>query len=90
MHLLNELDEQLFKKVFGHTFVELVEKLISTVHKKEEHQEIVDDIENNKDKIYEEYKFDESVIKHSGDLISAVKIILEINELLTSDKVNND
>ena len=81
----------MFKEVFGHTFVELVEKLIiNTVDKKEKNQTIVDDIENNKDKIYEEYKFDESVIKHSGDLIDAVEIILEINELLTSDKVNND
>ena len=52
-HLLNELDEQLFKEVFGYTFVELVEKLIDTVDKKEEHQIIVDDTENNKDKIYE-------------------------------------
>ena len=25
-----------------------------------------------------------------GDLIDAVKIVLEINELLKSDKVNND
>ena len=80
----------MLKEVFGHTFLELVEKLINTVDKKEENQTIVDDIENNRDKIYEECKFDKSVIKHSGDLIDAVKIILEINELLASDKVNND
>ena len=89
-HLLNELDEQLLKEVFGHTFVELVKKLINTGDKKEENQIIIDNIENNKDKIYEEYKFDEAVIKHSDDLIDVVKIILEINELLASDKVNND
>ena len=89
-HLLNELDEQLFKEVFGHTFVELVEKLIHTVDKKEENQTVVNNIENNKDKIYEECKLDKSIIKHSGDLIDAVKIILEINELLKSDKVNDD
>ena len=71
------------------TFATLVEKLINTVDK-EENQTIVDDIKNNKDKISREYKFDEAVIKHSGDLIDAVKIILEINEVLTSDKVNND
>ena len=35
-HLLIDFDEQLFKKVFGHAFVELVEKLINTVDKKEE------------------------------------------------------
>ena len=79
----------MFKKVFGHKFAVLVEKLINTVDK-EENQTIVDDIKNNKDKISREYKFDEAVIKHSGDLIDAVKIILEINELLKSDKVNND
>ena len=41
-HLLNDLDEPLFKEVFGHTFVELVEKLINTVGKEEENQIIVD------------------------------------------------
>ena len=46
-YLLNDLDEQLFKEVFGHTFVELVEKLINTVDK-EENQIIIDDIKNNK------------------------------------------
>ena len=80
----------MFKEVFCHTFAELVERLINTVDKKEENQTIVVDIENDKDKIYEEYKFDEAVIKHSGDLLDAVKIILEINESLKSDKVNND
>ena len=77
------------------TFATLVEKLINTVDK-EENQTIVDDIKNNIDKISREYKFDEAVIKHSGDLSDAVKIILEINEVLTSnkalksDKVNNN
>ena len=80
----------MFKEIFGHTFVELVEKLINTVDKEEENQIIVDDIENNRDKISREYKFDKAVIKQNGDLIDAVKIILEINEVLTSDKVNND
>ena len=77
------------KKIFGHKFAALVDKLINTIDK-EENQTIGDDIENNKDKIFGEYKFDKAVIKHSGDLIDAVKIILEINELLKSDKVNND
>ena len=88
-YLLNDLDEQLFKGIFGHKFAVLVEKLINTIDKKE-NQTIVDDIENNRDKIYKEYKLDKAVIKHSGDSIDAVKIILEINEVLTSDKVNND
>ena len=77
-YVLNDLDNQLFKKIFGYTFATLVDKLINTTSK-EEDQTIVDDIENNKDKIYEEHKFGEAVIKHSGGLLDAVKIILEIN-----------
>ena len=76
-------------RIFGYTFAALVDKLINKVDKKE-NQTIVDDIENNKDKVFGEYKFDTAVIKQSGDLIDAVKIILEINEVLTPDKVNND
>ena len=91
-YLLNELDEQLFKEVFGHTFVELVEKLINTVDKEEENQIIIDDIENNSSKIIEQ-EYSQFVIQPAykrGDLKDAVKIILEINELLTSDKVNSN
>ena len=88
-YLLNELDEQLFEKIFGHKFAALVDKLINTIDK-EENQIIIEDIENNRDKIFEEYKFDKSVIKESGDLKDAIKIILEINELLTLDEDNND
>ena len=62
---------------------------INTIDK-EKNQTIVDDIENNKDKIYEEYKFDESIFKQRGNLHDAVKIILEINELLTLDEDNID
>ena len=51
-YLLNDLDEQLFKEVFGHIFAELVEKLINKVDKKEGNQIIIDDIENNSNKIF--------------------------------------
>ena len=57
---------------------------------KEENQIIIKDIENNRNKIYEEYKFDESIFKQRGNLHDAVKIILEINELLTLDEDNSD
>ena len=87
-YLLNDLDEQLFEKIFGYTFAALVDKLINTIDK-EENQIIIDDIENNSKKIFEEYKFDKSVIKQRGDLNDAVKIILEMNELLTLDEDNN-
>ena len=61
-YLLHELDEQLFEKVFGHKFAALEDKLINTIDK-EEHQIIIEDIENNRDKIFEEYKFNKSIIK---------------------------
>ena len=41
-------------------------------------------------KVYREYKFDEDVVKHRGDLDDAAKVILEINKVLNSDKANND
>ena len=91
-YLLNELDEQLLKEVFGHEFAELVEKLINTVGKKEENQIIIDDIENNSSKIIKQ-KYSQFVIQPTykrGDLKDAVKTILEANELLKSGKVNND
>ena len=67
----------------------MVEKLINTTSK-EENQIIIKDVKNNRDKIYEEYKFDESIFKQRGNLHDAVKIILEINELLTLDEDNSD
>ena len=42
-YLLNDLDEDLFKKIFGHTFATLVDKLINTTNK-EENQIIIDDM----------------------------------------------
>ena len=89
---MNDLDEQLFKEVFGHAFAELVEKLINTVGKKEENQIIIDNIQNNNSKIIEQ-KYSQFVIQPAykcGDLKDAVEIILEINELLKSDEDNND
>ena len=88
-YLLNELDERLFEKKFRYKFTTLVEKLINTVDKKEENQ-IIDDIKNNRDKISSKYRNHKSVVRHSGDLSDAVKIILEINKALKSDKVNDN
>ena len=82
--------KKVFEKVYGCNFAVLVEKLINTVDKKQENQMIIDGIENNRSKIFKEYRFDKDVSKHSGDLDDAVKIILELNKALTLDKVNND
>ena len=46
-YLLNELDEQLFEKIFGHTFAALVDKLINTTSK-EENQMLINDIKKTK------------------------------------------
>ena len=51
----NEIEEKLFKKIFGHTFETLANKLISTTNK-EENQVIVINIKENKEKLYEEYE----------------------------------
>ena len=88
-YLLNDLDEHLFEKIFGCKFATLVEKLINTIDKKDENQINIGDIKNNSNNIFNQYKLDKSVIEQSGDLSDAVKIILEINEILTSNKVNN-
>ena len=84
------LDKQLFK-VFGYTFAALVDKLINTSDK-EENQIIIDDIENKSNKNFEQ-NYSQFLIQPAhrcGHLKDAVKIILEINELLKSGKVNND
>ena len=91
-HLLNDLDKQLFLKIFGYTFAALVDKLINTIDK-EENQIIIDDIENNRGKIFEQDEYSKFVIQPEykrGDLEDAIKMILEINELLTLDEDNND
>ena len=64
---------------------------MNTVDKNKENQIIIDDIKNNGNKIIEQV-YSQFVIQPAykrGDLQDAVKIILEINEVLTSDKVNN-
>ena len=87
--LLINFNKEIFKKVYGCNFIALAEKLINTVDK-EENRTIFNDIKNNENKIYREYKFDEDVVEHRGDLDDAAKVILEINEALNSDKANND
>ena len=91
-HILIDLDEQLFEKIFGYKFAALVDKLKNTMGK-EENQIIIDDIENNRDKIFDQDEYSKFVIKPAYKLIDfkdAIKIILEINELLISDENNND
>ena len=49
----NKIDKKLFKQIFSHTLETLANKLINTTSK-EENQIIVNNINKNKDKLYEE------------------------------------
>ena len=89
-YILNDLDEQLFEKIFGHTYVALADKLINT-RSKEENQIFINDIK--KIKIYEQDDFSNFVVQpgyKSGDLLDAVKIIVNFNEVLSLAGDNND
>ena len=49
----NEIDEKLFKQIFGHILETLANKLIKTKNK-EENQIIVKNIKQNKEKLFEQ------------------------------------
>ena len=51
----NIIDKKVFKQIFGHTFETLANKLINTTNK-EENQIIVNNIKENKEKLYKEYE----------------------------------
>ena len=77
-----DIDEELFEEVFGHTFAALANKLINTTNT-EENQITVNNIKKNEDKLYEQDDFHSFVIQPSykrADLIYAAKLILEFNE----------
>ena len=80
----NEIDEKLFEKIFGHTLIKLADKLINTTNK-EENQIIVNNIEKNKDKLYELDPFYNYVVQPSSgrvDLIDAIDFILNFNKTI--------
>ena len=86
-YLLNDLDESLFKKIFGHEFAALADTVINTIGK-EENKIIIYNIKNNRQKMFEPDEYSKSVIQPThkrGDLNDAVKIILNFNEVLTLD-----
>ena len=81
----NEIDKKLFEQIFGHTLETLANKLINTTNKKE-NQIIVENIDKNKDKLYQECETSygrDYVIQPSDrhfDLKDAIGLILEFNE----------
>ena len=86
-HVFNDVDDHLFKEIFGFISVKLADKLINKTSK-EENQMLVNDIEINRDKIFEQDEFNNFVIKQAhkrGDLLDTVRVILRFNEVLSLD-----
>ena len=86
-HISNDVNEQLFEKIFGHTYVALADKLLNTTSK-EENQIFINDIKKNRDKIYEQDDFSNFIIQPSykrNDLIDARNVILNFNEIIELD-----
>ena len=85
----NEIDKKLFEQIFGHTLIKLANKLINTTNK-EENQIIVNNINKNKDKLYEQDDFSDWVIQPNDqriNLIDAIDFILNFNETIYLDLV---
>ena len=79
--MLNDVDDNLFKEIFGFTSVELADKLINTTSKKD-NQMIIDHIEIKKGKMSER-KYSKFVIQPAykrGDLADTFKVILDFNK----------
>ena len=83
-HTFNDVDDNLFKEIFGHTSVKLADKLIN-ITSKEENQMFINDIKINRDKMFEQDKYGKFVIQQThkhGDLLDTVKFILKFNETI--------
>ena len=78
-HIFNDVDGNLFKEIFGHASVKLADKLIN-ITSKEENQMFINDIEINRDKIFEQDKYGKFVIQPThkrGDLLDTVRVIMK-------------
>ena len=85
----NDIDEKLFEQIFGHTLETLANKLINTTNK-EENQITGNNINKNKDKLYEHDDFSDLVIQPNDqriNLIDAIDLILDFNETIQLDLV---
>ena len=83
----NITQKKLFKQIFGHTFETLANKLINTTNK-EENQIIVNNIKENKEKLYKEcetsYGYD-YVIQPSDrrtNLIDVINLLLGFHKTI--------
>ena len=81
-HIFNDVDDNLFKEIFGFTSVKLADKLLNTTSK-EENQIFINDIKKNRDKIYEQDDSSNYVIQQinkRNDLIIAIDVILNFDK----------
>ena len=82
-HIFNDVDDNLFKEIFGLTSVNLADKLINTTSK-EESQMLIDHIEIKRDKFFEQ-EYGKFVIQpphKRTDLVDTVKVISEFNKTI--------
>ena len=82
-HILNDVDDNLFKETFDFISVELADKLIN-VTSKEDNQMIINHIEIKKGKISEQ-EYSQFVIQPAykgGDLADTAKVILDSNKTI--------
>ena len=85
-NMSNIIGKKLFETIFGHTLIKLADKLINTTNK-EENQIIVNNINKNKDKLYEQDDFSDDQNDQHINLIDAVDLILNFNETIQLDLV---
>ena len=79
----NQINEKLFKQIFGHTLETLANKVTNTTSK-EENQIIINNINKNKDELYREKRGNWVIqpITQRIDLVDAIKLILDFNETI--------
>ena len=91
-YLSNIIDKKIVKQIFGHAFETLANKLINTTNK-EENQIIINNINEDKDRLHEEDETSDSfnyVIQPSNrrnNLIDAINLILAFNKTIQLDLV---
>ena len=71
----NIIDEKIFKQIFGHAFETLANKLINTTNK-EENQIIVNNINKNKEKLYEIDPFHNFAIQPNSQRVNLFKLLI--------------
>ena len=88
-YLSNIIDKKIFERIFGHTFETLANKLINTTNK-EENQIIVNNIKENKEKLYEVNEMSDLydyVIQPSDRRNNLIDANLDFNETSQLDLV---